>query len=78
MNDIKDLMTVYESLIFTNKEELKNRKQNINSSYQLAKHDFRVIENIEDTIETLQYNLDKLKDLQERIIDRNSILIKDL
>ena len=74
----KELIKLYEDLIQQKKIELKNRKQNINSSYQLAKHDFRVIENIEDVIETLEYNLDKLKDLQERIIDRNSILIKDL
>ena len=48
---------------------LKNLKCNINSNYILAKRDFRVIENIEDTIETLTYIIDKLEDCQERIIN---------
>lgn len=51
--------------------ELKNRKNNINSNYTLALQDFRVIENIEDTIKTLAEIIIKLEDLQERIQDRN-------
>lgn len=52
--------------------EIKNRKNNINSNYLMAKHDFRVIENLEDSVETLGYLIEKLNDLQERIIDRNN------
>lgn len=51
--------------------ELKNRKNNINSNYTLALQDFRVIDNIEDTIETLEEIITKLDDLQERIQNRN-------
>lgn len=51
--------------------ELKNRKNNINSNYTLALQDFRVIDNIEDTIETLEEFITKLDDLQERIQNRN-------
>lgn len=51
--------------------ELKNRKNNINSNYTLALQDFRVIDNIEDTIETLEEIISKLEDLQERIQNRN-------
>ena len=49
----------------------KNRKNNINSNYTLALQDFRVIDNIEDTIETLEEVISKLDDLQERIQTRN-------
>lgn len=52
--------------------ELKNRKNNINSNYTLALQDFRVIDNIEDTIETLEEVITKLDDLQERIQNRNN------
>ena len=52
--------------------ELKNRKNNINSNYTLALQDFRVIDNIEDTIETLEEVIIKLDDLQERIQNRNN------
>lgn len=51
--------------------ELKNRKNNINSNYTLALQDIRVINNIEDTIETLEEVITKLEDLQERIQNRN-------
>lgn len=52
--------------------ELKNRKNNINSNYTLALQDFRDIDNIEDTIETLEEIITKLDDLQERIQNRNN------
>lgn len=57
---------------------LKNRKNNINHSYTLAKHDFRCIENMEDVIETYSYILEKLDDLQDRIVERNSLNIENL
>ena len=37
-----------------------------------------IIENMEDVYETLDYIIDKLKECQERIIERNSINISDL
>lgn len=52
--------------------ELNNRKNNINSNYTLALQDFRVIDNIEDTIETIEEVITKLDDLQERIQNRNN------
>lgn len=52
--------------------EIKNRKNNINSNYNMAKHDFRVIENLEDSVETLGYITEQLNDLQERIIRKNN------
>ena len=58
-------------LHITKVNELKNRKNNINSNYTLALQDFRVIDNIEDTIETLEEIINKLDDLQERIQNRN-------
>lgn len=60
------------------KQKIEIKKGNINSSYFLAKHDFRVIENMEDAYETLDYVIDKLKDCQERINERNRINIRDL
>lgn len=53
-------------------EELKIRKNNINSNYTSALQDIRVIKNIEDTIETLQNIISELNDLQERIQNRNN------
>ena len=55
--------------------DLKNRKNNINSNYMLAKHNFRVIDNIEDSIETLIDIIDKLEQLQDRIAERNRLPI---
>lgn len=55
------------------KEKLKCEeiKHSINSDYFLAKLDFLVIENYEDSINTLDDCIDKLNSLQERIIERN-------
>lgn len=61
-----------EKLHLLKVNELKNRKNNINSNYTLALQDFRVISNIEDTIETLTEIISKLDDLQERIKNRNN------
>lgn len=51
--------------------ELENRKNNINSNYTLASKDFIDIDNIDDTIETLEEIITKLDDLQERIQNRS-------
>ena len=76
--EIKEMITLIKQEKTLNEINLKNRKNNINSNYMLAKHDFRVIDNIEDIIETLDYIIDKLNDCQERIIERNKININDL
>ena len=76
--EIKEMITLIKQEKTLNEINLKNRKNNINSKYMLAKHDFRAIDNIEDVIETLDYIIDKLKDCQERINERNRINITDL
>ena len=62
--EIKEMITLIKQ-----EKTLKNRKQNINSSYMLAKHDFRCIENIEDAIEII----DDLEELQNRVVARNRL-----
>lgn len=76
--EIKDIITLLENQKELKKQKIEIRKGNINNSYYLAKHDFRVIENMQDAYETLDYIIDKLKDCQERIVERNSISINDL
>lgn len=76
--EIKEMITLIKQEKTLNEINLKNRKNNINSNYMLAKNDFRAIDNIEDVIETLDYIIDKLEDCQERIIERNRININDL
>lgn len=75
INEIIELLEIQKEL---KKQKIEIKKGNINKSYYLAKHDFRVIENMEDVYETLDYIIDKLKECQERIIERNSINISDL
>lgn len=75
IKEIIELLEIQRELI---KQKIEIKKGNINKSYYLAKHDFRVIENMEDGYETLDYVIDKLKDCQERIIERNRINISDL
>lgn len=60
------------------KDCINNRKNHISQSYDMAKHDFRCIENMEDYFETLDYMIEKLQDCQDRIIERNKINIRDL
>ena len=76
--EIKDIISLLEIQKELKKQKIEIKKGNINKSYYLAKYDFRVIENMEDVYETLDYAIDKLKDCQERIIERNSINISDL
>lgn len=75
MKEIIELLEIQKEL---KKQKIEIKKGNINKSYYLAKHDFRVIENMEDAYETLDYIIDILKDCQERIIERNEINIRDL
>lgn len=72
---IKEIITLIKQEKTLKEIELKNRKNNINSIYILAKYDFIVINNIEDSIETLTDIIDKLEQLQDRIIKRNKLPI---
>lgn len=75
---IKEIIELLEIQKELRKQKIEIKKGNINNTYYLAKHDFRVIKNMEDVYETLDYIIDKLKDCQERIIERNNINISDL
>lgn len=75
---IKEIIELLEIQKELKKQKIEIKKGNINKSYYLAKNDFRVIENMEDVYETLDYIIDELKDCQERIIERNRINIRDL
>lgn len=76
--EIKDIIEFLEIQKELKKQKIENKKVNINNLYYLAKHDIRVIENMEDAYETLNFIIDELKDCQERIIERNRININDL
>lgn len=76
--EIKEIIELLETQKELKKQNIEIKKRNISNHYYLAKHDFRVIENMEDGYETLDYIIDKLKDCQERIIERNSINIDEL
>lgn len=69
--EVKDVIEYMKHALQLEIVNCKNRKNNINHNYNLAKHDFRVIENMEDCIETYREIVDDLNDLQERIIERN-------
>lgn len=73
--EIKEMITLIKQEKTLKEINLKNRKNNINSNYMLAKNDFRVIDNIEDSIETLTDIIDELEELQERIVERNRLPI---
>lgn len=73
--EIKEMITLIKQEKTLKEINLKNRKNNINSNYMLAKHDFRVIDNIEDSIETLTDIIDELEQLQNRIVERNRLPI---
>lgn len=76
--EIKEIIELLEIQKELKKQKIEIKKGNINKSYYLAKNDFRVIENMEDVYETLDYIIDKLKDCQERVIERNIININNL
>ena len=71
--EIEEIIELLENRKKLEKQNIENKKVNINKIYRLAIHDFKVIENMEDTYETLDYVIDKLKDCQERLLERNRI-----
>lgn len=68
---VYELRKIIKDEIEKKEKELKERKQNINKNYELARLDFIVIENISDSINTLQCIDEELDDLQNRIRKRN-------
>lgn len=68
---VYELRKIIKEEIEKKEKELKERKQNINKNYELARLDFIVIENISDSINTLQCIDEELDDLQNRIRKRN-------
>lgn len=67
---VYELRKIIKEEIEKKEKELKERKQNINKNYELARFDFIVIENISDIINTLQCIDEDLDDLQNRIRKR--------
>lgn len=76
--EIKEMIEIVKKERDMEKIHINNRKNNINHSYDLAKHDFRCIDNMEDVVETYDYIIEQLEELQDRIIERNKINIRDL
>ena len=64
-NDIK-------KIIEQDEKSLKDKMENISSSYMLAKLDFITIDNLKDSIETYNKVLLELEDLLQRRISRNN------
>lgn len=69
--ETKQLINIVGDTIKKDMQKLKYLKDNISSSYLLAKQDFITIDNYEDSIETLAKVLNQLEELQKRIIKRN-------
>lgn len=69
--EVKELIEIINKERLNKIDEINYLKNNINSSYTLAKLDFTVIDNKTDFVETLDNVLTLLEDLQNRIIDRN-------
>lgn len=76
--ELKEIIELLQNQKELRKEKIEIKKGNINRLYFLAKHDIRVIKNMEDVYETLDYVIDKLKECQERIVKNNSINVSDL
>lgn len=69
--EVKELVRIINKERLNKIDEINYLKNNINSSYTLAKLDFTVIDNKTDFVETLDNVLTLLEDLQMRIIARN-------
>ena len=71
MKTIKDIITELTEHREERTKELSWRKNEIHNTYTLAKHDLLVIENMQDSENTLNKIIDELQELQKRIIERN-------
>ena len=72
MNKPIDYAEMLKKRIDELKEKVKEKKNNINSNYTLAKLDFTTIDNMNDSIEVYEKIVVMLDNLQNRIIDRNT------
>ena len=72
MKTINDIMTELTEHREERTKELNWRKNEIHNTYTLAKHDLLVIENMQDSENTLNKIIDELQELQKRIIERNN------
>ena len=72
MKTIKDIITELTEYREERTKELNWRKNEIHNTYILAKHDLLVIENMQDSENTLNKIIDELQELQKRIIERNN------
>ena len=68
---IIDLKDIFEKEIKEEENKIKEKRVNINSNYTLAKLDFKIIENMEDSLKTFKKIVEELDKLQERVIQRN-------
>ena len=66
-----EIIGILKKTIEKDEAIVKEKKSNINSNYTLAKLDFTIIENCEDSIKTYNTIIEELNKLQERIIKRN-------
>lgn len=71
MKTINDIITELTEHKEERTKELNWRKNEIHNTYILAKHDLLVIENMQDSENTLNKIIDELQELQKRIIERN-------
>ena len=71
MKTIKDIITELTEHREERTKELNWRKNEIHNTYILAKHDLLVIENMQDSENTLNKIIDELQEPQKRIIERN-------
>lgn len=69
--EIKELNKIVKNEKEVRDFNVKALKNKISNNYTSAKRDIKTIENFEDTIDTLEYVVDLLNKLQERIIKRN-------
>lgn len=72
MNKPIDYAEMFKKRIDELKEKVKEKKNNINSNYTLAKLDFTTIDNMNDSIEVYEKIVVMLDNLQNRIVDRNT------
>lgn len=69
---LPELVKMMEKEVVLERECLNDKKNNINSNYDLARIDFTCIDNMCDCLAVYEHILELLKDLQQRVIDRNT------
>lgn len=69
--EIREIINILRKEKIHRLRELNHRVNHISDIYLLAKHDLKVIKNLQDVVETLDDITNDLEKLQQRIIDRN-------